>query len=120
MRRQPERIATTEEARIIDSLVEALPAASVVRSMQRMAIYAHLPPIRNCIPPPPRKPFRSLVPQPPGGAPVPAPPRSATHQPPPGAARGTTATTPRAPVAPRDIERSLRARRAAAVGLGGA
>ncbi len=47
---QPERIASMQEHRMLNGIVEALPADAAARSMQRLALFAHLPPIRKGMP----------------------------------------------------------------------
>ena len=100
---QPSQIAQRAEDKLLDGIVDALPADAVTRSMQRLALFTHLPPIRKGLSQPPRA-FERIkqFPNP--------PPRSARYQPPvaggvfgppPEAHKAVlTATQTRAPQAP--------------------
>ena len=74
LQEQPQRIAALAEDKLLDGIVETLPADAVARSMQRLALFAHLPPIRSRLPIAP-KPFERI-----SQAPNP-PPRSARRGP---------------------------------------
>ena len=72
---QPQAVKEIAEDRLVDGLVDSLPVDAVARSMQRLALFAHLPPIRKELPTRSR-PFSRIQqwPNP--------PPRSARYQPP--------------------------------------
>ena len=47
---QPNRIAQVAENKLLDTIVDALPVDAVARSMQRLALFSNLPPVRNKLP----------------------------------------------------------------------
>jgi hypothetical protein len=47
---QPERVASLAQDQLLNGIVDTLPANSVAKSLQRMALYSHLPPIRSMLP----------------------------------------------------------------------
>lgn len=47
---QPERVARLAEDKLLDGIVDSLPTDAVARSMQRLALFAHLPPVRARLP----------------------------------------------------------------------
>ena len=127
------RAAKLAEDKLVNGLVDTLPAETVAKSLQRLALYSHLPPIRSQLPKEKQKPYeriqqaRNLPPrsyravlQGPiaGGLFGPAPvndkaflPKQET-QAPPGRQRAPE-LSPRVPRDPRELERAMQQRREA-------
>jgi hypothetical protein len=85
---QSERVARAAEDRLLDEIIDSLPPDAVVRAMQRLALFAHLPPIRKGLPTP-TKPYERIQQYPnppPKSAARPTPPvAGGIFGPPPGA-----------------------------------
>ena len=124
--------AKFSEDKLVSGLVEALPAESVAKQLQKLALYSHLPPIRSKLPqkekppferipqaanPPPRS-YRDVLNGPVGGGvfgPPPVNDKALLPTPnivaPPGIAFKPPELSPRVPRDPRQLERAMANRR---------
>ena len=54
------RAAKLAEDKLVNGLVDTLPAETVAKSLQRLALYSHLPPIRSQLPKEKQKPYERI------------------------------------------------------------